>query len=81
MPAPGIKSPVDDGPATCVEDKAGVAGQPEHSCLLVEARDRPELDPALESAFAEASGRLSSTWPRTWPEVPPLMWYTCERVS
>ena len=60
----------------CVENKAGMAGQPEHVCQLAEAGRgrRPRLEAALrliwrwrgvsklEGEPAEASGRLVSTW-------------------
>ena len=61
-----------DAVGTYVEDKAGMASQPEHACQLAEAgRGWPRLEAALslvwcwrdvlEGELAEASGRLLST--------------------
>ena len=48
--------------AYVVENKAGMTGQPEHTCRLAEARGQPGIWGVLEGESAEALGRLVSTW-------------------
>jgi hypothetical protein len=68
--------------STCGENKAGVAGQPEHICQsahLAEAGGRRELDwrwrGVLQSKSAKAPGRqLLSTYVRTGTRLKVTAW-------